>query len=191
MKGLWEMLVVLKEDRGRDHPALGLCTRTGGSVAHLSAASAVRVKTDTPTEVSWMKGMSLHPTRPKSHASARKRLASTGAHVTSSNTSPSARLDMKRLGTFLVDLAVQKVRISVTLPTSPTAMMSAYTAAMKTPARNSEEPPSTPAPVRSHEPLLDGDLSPRIDTSPSSRDMVPNFSPESLFTSYLISLVFF
>lgn len=94
-------------------------------LSHLSAARAVRVNTDTPTDVSWMKGMSLHPALPKSHSSARYRLASTGAHVTSSSTSPDAKLQSNRLGTLRMDFTPQKVQMRVTLPTRPTAMISA------------------------------------------------------------------
>lgn len=39
--------------------------------AHLSAESAVSVNTDTPTEDSWINGISLQPTRPKTHSSTR------------------------------------------------------------------------------------------------------------------------
>ena len=38
---------------------------------YLSAERAVRVNTDTPTEVSWMNGMTLQPTLPNSHSSDR------------------------------------------------------------------------------------------------------------------------
>lgn len=44
---------------------------TTKTVAYLSAERAVRVNTDTPTEVSWMKGMTLQPTLPNSHSSDR------------------------------------------------------------------------------------------------------------------------
>ncbi|KAG8590664.1 hypothetical protein GDO81_006836 [Engystomops pustulosus] len=77
-----------------------------------------------------MKGMSLQPTLPNNHLSARYLLASTGAQVTSNSRSPRARLEMKRLGTFLMDFTVQKILIKVTFPTSPTRMMSPYTGAM-------------------------------------------------------------
>lgn len=90
---------------------------------YLSAERAVRVKTETPTDVSWMKGMTLQPTLPNNHSSDRYRLASTGAQVTSSITSPSARLDMKTFGTFRTVLAEQKVFMSVMLPTSPNTLI--------------------------------------------------------------------
>lgn len=93
------------------------------SRTYLSAERAVSVKTDTPTEVSWIKGISLQPTLPNSHLSARYLLASTGAQVTRRSRSPKARLEMKRLGTFRMDFTVQKILIRVMLPTSPIRMM--------------------------------------------------------------------
>jgi len=47
---------------------LGLAKGTA-QLSYLSALRAVSVKTETPTEVSWMAGMSLQPTSPKSHSS--------------------------------------------------------------------------------------------------------------------------
>lgn len=91
---------------------------------YLSADSAVSVKTDTPTEVSCIKGISLQPILPNSHLSARYLLASTGAHVTSSSRSPKARLEMNRFGTFRMDLTVQKILMSVMLPIRPITMIS-------------------------------------------------------------------
>lgn len=37
--------------------------------SYLSALRAVRVNTETPTEVSWMAGMSLQPSLPNTHSS--------------------------------------------------------------------------------------------------------------------------
>lgn len=93
------------------------------SQAYLSAERAVRVKTDTPTEVSCMKGISLHPVLPNSHSSARYLLASTGTQVTKSSRSPKAKLEMNKLGTFRMDFTVQKILIKVILPIRPMRMM--------------------------------------------------------------------
>lgn len=43
--------------------------RSGQLPSYLSALSAVSVNTDTPTEVSWMTGMSLHAASPNTHSS--------------------------------------------------------------------------------------------------------------------------
>lgn len=43
--------------------------RLNVSSSYLSALSAVSVNTDTPTEVSWMTGMSLHAASPNTHSS--------------------------------------------------------------------------------------------------------------------------
>ena len=93
------------------------------SRTYLSAERAVSVKTDTPTEVSWIKGISLQPILPNSHLSARYLLASTGAQVTRRSRSPKARLEMNRFGTFLMDYTVQKILIRVMLPMRPIRMM--------------------------------------------------------------------
>lgn len=42
---------------------------SGQLASYLSALSAVSVNTDTPTEVSWMTGMSLHAASPNTHSS--------------------------------------------------------------------------------------------------------------------------
>lgn len=93
-------------------------------LSYLSALRVVRVKTETPTEVSWMAGMSLQPTSPKSHSSEKYREASTGTQVTSSSRSPAARLEMKMLGTLLMALLEMKIFMRVMLPSKPTVMMS-------------------------------------------------------------------
>lgn len=97
--------------------------RSLSSRTYLSAERAVSVKTDTPTEVSWIKGITLQPVLPNSHLSARYLLASTGAQVTRSSRSPTARLEMNRFGTFRMDFTVQKILIRVMLPTRPIRMM--------------------------------------------------------------------
>lgn len=102
----------------------------GGWFDHLSALSAVSVNTDTPTEVSWITGMSLHAASPNTHSSEKYRKASTGMHVTSSSRSPTARLEMKMLGTLLIALFVIKIFTSVMFPSRPTVMITMYTEVM-------------------------------------------------------------
>lgn len=140
------------------------------ALAYLSAARAVRVNTDTPTDVSWINGISLHPVLPKSHSSARYRLASTGAHVTSSSTSPNARLHRNKLGTLRMDFTAQNVRMRVMLPTRPTTMISAYAVAIATPARHMEVSCASGELRRSHD-SLEADFSSAMEVNISSRDM--------------------
>lgn len=44
--------------------------------------------------------------------------------VSSSSTSPAARLEMKMLGTLLMALLVMKIFTNIMLPSKPTVMMS-------------------------------------------------------------------
>lgn len=140
-------------------------------LAYLSAARAVRVNTDMPTDVSWINGISLHPVLPKSHSSARYRLASTGAQVTRSNTSPNARLHRNKLGTLRMDLTAQNVRMSVKFPTRPARMISAYAVAIATPACHNAASRASGELRISHD-SLDADFSSAMELNISSKDMV-------------------
>lgn len=63
------LIVCQRQERERDQTRHRALTPDQRLKSYLSALSAVSVNTDTPTEVSWMTGMSLQAASPNTHSS--------------------------------------------------------------------------------------------------------------------------